>query len=323
VIDVSVVIPVYRGERTLRTLLGELAPAHHGLVTPAGRRFRVSEVLLVWDNGPDGSDAVIRALVSELDWVRAVWLSRNFGQHAATLAGITSSTGTWVITMDEDGQHDPAYIGAMLDRALEVGAQLVYAAPSTPPPHGFLRNSASRIAKWLFVHVLSGVDVEAFNSYRLVLGEVGRGAAAYTGAGVYLDVAFSWVVARTATCPVPMRDEGRPSGAYSLRRLLAHFGRLVLSSGSRPLTFVSVTGIGFFVLGLLYATYVIVRTLAGDIQPEGWTSTIVALLVIGGLILASLGVIAQYIRAATEASLGRPLYVVVQDPIETFGTGDR
>jgi len=225
--------------------------------------------------------------------------------------------------MDEDGQHDPRYIGALLDRAFDTEAQLVYAAPTTPPPHGFLRNLASRTAKWLFVHVLSGVDVEAFNSYRLVLGEVGRGAAAYTGAGVYLDVAFSWVVARTATCPVPMRDEGRPAGAYSPRRLFAHFGRLVLSSGSRPLTFVSVAGIGFFVVGLLYAVYVIVRTLTGDAQPEGWTSTIVALLVIGGMILASLGVIAQYIRAATESSLGRPLYVVVQDSREAFGPHDR
>ena len=322
VIDVSVVIPVYRGEHTLPTLIAELLPVHSGYMTPSGRHYRVTEVLLVWDRGPDHSDRTIRALARQYDWVRPIWLSRNFGQHAATLAGMTSSTGTWIVTMDEDGQHDPAHIGAMLDRALDTGSQLVYAAPTTPPPHGFLRNLASRTAKWLFVNVLSGVDVEAFNSYRLVLGEVGRGAAAYTGAGVYLDVAFSWVVARTTTCPVPMRDEGRPSGAYSTRRLFAHFGRLVLSSGSRPLTFVSVAGIGFFVLGLLYAVYVVVRTLTGDAQPQGWTSTIVALLVIGGLILASLGVIAQYIRAATEASLGRPLYVVVQDPHEAFGSRD-
>ena len=73
-----------------------------------------------------------------------------------------------------------------------------------------------------------------FHSYRLVLGEVGRGLAAYCGESVFLDVALTWVVNRSATCPVAMRDErGRPSG-YSTRRLASHFWRLVLTSGHPP-----------------------------------------------------------------------------------------
>ena len=110
------------------------------------------------------------------------------------VAGMASAGGEWIVTMDEDGQHDPAYIGAMLDRAYETTSQLVYAAPTNGAPHGALRNAGSATAKWLFKKLVGDTDLEAFHSYRLILGEVGRSAAAYTGSGVYLDVELAWVV---------------------------------------------------------------------------------------------------------------------------------
>jgi glycosyltransferase involved in cell wall biosynthesis len=124
--EVSVVVPVYRGESTLKPLVEELTPLLECTETPSGNRFRVIEIILVHDNGPDGSAAVIRELAGSQLGVRAVWLSRNFGQHAATLAGIASSGGSWVATLDEDGQHVPLDIGLMLDVALDQNAQLVY-----------------------------------------------------------------------------------------------------------------------------------------------------------------------------------------------------
>ena len=319
VLSVSVVIPVYRGEATLPALIGELDALHAGATTPAGRPFRVTEVLLVWDRGPGRSDEVIRELQRERTWVRPVWLSRNYGQHAATLAGMTSSGGDWIVTMDEDGQMDPAFIGPMLDTAYDQQAQLVYANPLNPPPHGALRNAGSRLAKALFVRFLADRQFERFRSDRLVQGEVGRSVAAYTGTGVYLDVALSWVVADVATCPVTMREEGRPRGAYGFSRLLSHFGRLIVSSGTKPLLFVTLTGIAFVILGAIAAVWVVYNRLVSEVPVTGWASMFVALMVVGGAVMMSLGIIAQYIGAATNMSLGKPLYVVVRDPSETFG----
>lgn len=317
-VSVSVVIPVYRGETTLPALIDELARLHAGTETPEGRPFRVAEVVLVWDRGPGSSDTCIRDLAARHAWVRPVWLSRNFGQHAATLAGMSSSGGEWIVTMDEDGQHDPAYIGAMLDRAYATRAQLVYASPTNAPPHGAMRNAGSSFAKWMFKWLVGDSDLESFNSYRLILGEVGRSAAAYTGSGVYLDVALAWVVSDVTTCPMPMRSEGRPASNYSMRKLVSHFGRLVISSGTRPLALVSLIGLVFLALGILYSIWVLANRLLGDFAPQGWTSTFVSILIVGGLTLFSLGVIAQYIRAATNMSLGKPLYVVVRDPGTVF-----
>jgi glycosyltransferase involved in cell wall biosynthesis len=318
-LSISVVIPVYRGEDTLPSLIRELQGLTTVRQTPQGRAFRVGEVLLVWDRGPGRSDQVIRKLAGEHEWVRAVWLSRNFGQHAATLAGMTSSGGDWIVTMDEDGQQDPAFIGVMLDKAYDENAQLVYATPLNPPPHSAVRNAGSKMAKWIFVKFLADQEFAEFNSYRLVLGEVGRSVAAYTGTGVYLDVALSWVVADVTTCRVTVRNEGRPAGNYSYRRLASHFGRLVLSSGTKPLFLVSLLGIIFVILGGLASIWVLYQRWTGDVPVTGWASIFVALMIVGGAILLSLGVIAQYIGAATNMSMGKPLYVVVRDPAGTFG----
>ena len=317
-LSVSVVIPVYSGSATLPNLIAELSPFTESSLTPQGRPFAVKEVLLVWDRGPGGSDATIRSLDEQHEWVRPIWLSRNYGQHAATLAGMTSSGGEWIVTMDEDGQMDPSFIGAMIDTAYDQQAQLVYGKPTNPPPHGALRNAGSRLAKWFFVKFLADQDFEEFNSFRLVLGEVGRSVAAYTGTGVYLDVALSWVVADVATCPVTMRQEGRPKGGYNYSRLFSHFGRLVVSSGTKPLVFVTGIGIAFVILGALAAIWVAYNALVSSLPVNGWASMFVALMVVGGAVMMSLGIIAQYIGAATNMSLGKPLYVVVRDPRTTF-----
>jgi len=314
----SVVIPVYQGEDTLPALLAELEAFTSKQRTPAGREFVIEEVLLVWDRGPGRSDQVLRELAAQYSWVRPLWLSRNFGQHAATLAGMTSSGGDWIVTMDEDGQQDPAFIPQLLDTAYDHGAQLVYGTPTNPPPHSAVRNLASKSVKKLFAGALADGGFAEFNSYRLVLGEIGRSVAAYTGTGVYLDVALSWVVADVATCPVVARREGREASNYTYRRLMGHFGRLIVSSGTRPLFFVSWLGILFVLMGAAVSIWVLYERITGEIIIAGWASTFVALMLIGGAMLLSLGIIAQYVGAATNMSLGKPLYVVVRDPASTF-----
>src|SRR5262249_41276991 len=100
---VAIVVPVYQGETVLPALVEELDKYTTSQVSARGTRFRVSEVVLVYDVGPDLSDVTIRTLADRYDYVRPVWLSRNFGQHAATLAGMSSTSADWIVTMDEDG----------------------------------------------------------------------------------------------------------------------------------------------------------------------------------------------------------------------------
>lgn len=311
---ISVVIPVYAGRTTLAGVVEELSALATPFTTDDGHRAVVSEVFLVHDNGPDRSDETIRELVKQYrGLVRPVWLSRNYGQHAATLAGMSSSGGDWVVTMDEDGQHDPAYIGTLLDRAMAEQAVVVYAQPTNKPPHGFLRNAASAGAKRVIDSLTGHKGANRYHSYRLVLGEYARGVAAYAGAGVYLDVALGWVAGDVTTCPIPMREEGdRPSG-YRLRSLMSHFWRLVLTSGTRLLRLVSIVGAAFAIIGVLAAVVILVSRALGGIDVPGWTSVIVVVLVGTGAVLVSLGVVAEYLGVAVNMAMGKPLYLISTD----------
>jgi hypothetical protein len=114
------------------------------------------------------------------------------------------------------------------------------------------------------------------------------------------------------------RAEGRPASNYSMRKLISHFGRLVVSSGTRPLLFVSILGGVFVVIGAFLTLWIMGSLIFSNVPVSGWPSTMVAILIVGGATLLSLGIIAQYVGAATNMSLGKPLYVVVSDPRDTF-----
>jgi polyisoprenyl-phosphate glycosyltransferase len=313
---VSVVIPVYQGERTLRHLMSEIQPFFTSTTTPDGHLYVVNEVVLVWDNGPDRSDEVIRELEREFSPVRAVWLSRNFGQHAATMAGMVMTTSEWVVTMDEDGQHDPAAIQDFLDVAIRERSQVVYSRPTNPPPHGLLRNAASKLTKVIFGALLSRGTPSTFQSYRLVVGEIARAVAANAGHAVYLDVALTWMARPPEYCDVRLRVEGERESGYSTRTLIAHFWRLVLSSGTRPLRLVSVLGVGFALLGAVIAVILTIGRLTGGVTAEGWTSLVVIVLFCTGVLLFALGVISEYLGIAVNMAMGRPPYVTITDPAQ-------
>jgi len=321
---ISVVVPVYQGERTLPALLEEIERLTTPFVTPGGSDAVVGEVFLVHDNGPEGSAQTIRDLSARYEFVRPVWLSRNFGQHAATLAGMASSGGDWIVTLDEDGQHDPAEMVGLLDAALREGADVVYGKPTNQPPHSVFRNITSRGSKRVIEVLAGSSDTSLYQSYRLVLGEIGRSVAAYAGPNVYLDVALGWVSGRIATAPVTLREEGERRSGYSLRRLLSHFWRMVLSSGTRGLRLVSGLGALCGLAGIVVAIVLAISRIVGGPVAEGWTSLIVVILLGTGAILFALGIIAEYIGVAVNMAMGRPLYLIVSDPARgPLGRGGR
>ena len=310
---------MYRGEHSLPGLIEELSifanPNHtHHSATPKGTAFVIKEVLLVHDSGPDRSDLILEDLAAQYSFVKPIWLSRNYGQHAATLSGMASASGSWVVTMDEDGQQNPAEIGKMLDIALEGHYQIVYAQPINPPPHGPFRNFCSKLAKKIAVQFLgSQYKSGVFNSYRLMDGEIARIIAAYCGNGVYLDVALFWIANRIGYAPVTLRGESRPS-SYSLTMLMNHFWRMVLTSGTRPLRLITIMGGISFILAVFLLAYALYSKFIEATPIQGWTSLLIIISFFSGMIMVSLGVVAEYLALATGIVMGKPLYVVTSKP---------
>lgn len=311
---VSIVIPVYRGETTLPTLLDEIEPLTKNQTTPDGVSYEICEVILVHDCGPDRSDMILETLEEKFSFVKPVWLSKNFGQHAASMAGMASATGDWVVTLDEDGQQDPLDIGCLLETAINQSLQLVYAQPTNLPNHGWLRNFLSRTAKKITIKLLNNSPMGRFNSYRLIDGEIARTLAAYCGNGVYLDVGLYWMVGRIGHCPLQLRNEmDRPSG-YSYAKLFGHFWNLILTTGTRPLRLITIMGFCSLVLSIVITAYALYGKFVLDSPVQGWASLLIVVAFFSGATLTSLGVIAEYLAVTTGIAMGKPLYVVSTKP---------
>ena len=302
----SIVIPIYQGADTIATVVDEIFT-----VFDAGdvSTLHLEEVVLVNDGSIDDSAAQIIKLAEGDARVRPVWLSRNYGQHAATLAGCASTVGDWIVTMDEDGLHDPRSIVSMHRTAADRGVDLVYAHPRVHT-HSRWRVMTSMLAKRIAGTVFGVKGADDFSSFRLMDGFGTRALAAYCGYGVYLDVALQWVFDRAARVTTNYRPEQRPSSGYSLHALLNHFRRMLLTAGPRPLRLASLFGLVTAVLGFLGAVGLIVGRLAGLIDVPGWTSVMVAMLAFFGIVLIVLGVVAEYLTMVLAEVSGRPPYLI-------------
>ena len=311
---ISIVIPVYQGNLTLQTLFDQISQVRDEMKSRSDSAYSIDEIILVDDYSQDGSSKLIHELSNKYEWITPIWLSRNYGQHAATLAGMSSSRGEWVVTMDEDGQHAPNDIIKLLEIAATTRAELVYAEFGDISSHRNWRNSFSKLAKLIAMKILLPKQMKRFSSFRLIDGELARTVSAYAGNGVYLDVALTWVVDNIETCKVDSRSELRQRSGYSFRTLLSHFWRLVLSSGTRPLRAVTFLGIGSSLLAIVGGLVVLYGRVANNIPVAGWTSMTVVVLFFSGLILLSLGVLAEYLGIVVRTVIGKPLYIIRSSP---------
>jgi hypothetical protein len=177
-----------------------------------------------------------------------------------------------------------------------------------------MRNLTSGGAKRV-ASLLSGSNMPLlFSSYRIISGEIGRSLAAYAGPSVYLDVALSWIVNRATVVDVNYREERRPNSGYSYRSLLGHFWKLALTTGTRPLRYVSVGGGVISLFGIALAIRIVIDKIYFGISATGWASVVVAVMTLGGFTLLALGIIAEYVGLIVRSTFGQPTYLAIRDP---------
>ena len=181
--NISVVIPVYGGSRTLPALVERL-----GIVLPQmGGEF---EVLLVNDGSPDESWDIIEGLVEQYLWVRGINLMRNYGQHNATLCGLRAARFEITVTMDQDLQHPPEEIPALLSK-LNEGFDVVYGAPRKLP-QGLMRNLLTANIKRLLARVMGVPSVRNISAFRMFRTKLRDSFVNFQSPTLILDVLLSW-----------------------------------------------------------------------------------------------------------------------------------
>jgi glycosyltransferase involved in cell wall biosynthesis len=314
-VTLSVVVPVYSGERYLRDL-ARAVDATRARLEAEGAPFRIEEMILVNDAARDGSPAIVDALAAEHAWIVGLHLSRNFGQHPATIAGILHSAGDWIVTLDEDLQHPPDRIPELLARAVGEGADIVYARASSGVHDSAMRDLTSRGFKRLMQWLTGNPALREFNSFRLVRGAIARAACAVLTHDTYLDIGLSWFTQRIVSLEMELKDarfiQSGQSG-YSLRSLLSHAWRMLFSSQIKLLRIGAAMGFAVVTLSLLGSLYFLgLRILAPERIPvQGWTSLFLLVSLLGGLLALMMGVALQYLSTLVLRAHGKPTFFTV------------
>ncbi len=313
-IQLSVVVPVYHGEDCLEELAAELALVREQL--EQGGLVSLVEAILVDDGAVDGSARVMDALSQRFPWITAIHLSRNFGQHSATVAGILHSCGDWVATIDEDLQHHPKFLLPLLRHTVENGFDLVFAKPIHAVHESFVRDFSSKAVKQVTKLMTGNEHVTKFNSFRMIRGQIARAAASVATERTYFDVALTWFTDRIGLLPLPLKDRryvAQRTSGYNLYSLARHALRLLLGCELKVLRAGALVGFATLLLSAVLSCVVVVQKF---VYPEtvdlaGWSSLIIAVLFSGGLLASLLGVCLEYLSVLVLRTLGRPTYYVV------------
>lgn len=299
---VSFVIPCYRSENTLEGVVLEIKEAMKKL------EQYTYEVILINDSSPDNTWKTIERLSEENENIVGVNFSKNFGQHAALMAGMRETTGDYVVCLDDDGQTPANEVDKLLS-ALEDGADAVYARYGNKK-HSLFRNFGSRVndmmtrimlgkPKELFISSYFGVKrfvvddmVRYQNSYPYVIGLVLRA----TKNIVNVDVTHR------------EREEGR--SGYTLKKLLGLWFNGFTAFSVTPLRIATVIGVFCAVVGFAYGTYLFVRRLIDPNMVMGFSSIMCTILFVGGMLMIMMGLVGEYIGRIYICLNNSPQYVI-------------
>lgn len=297
--DLSLVVPVFRGADTLASL-------HERIARVCQAQGWSWELLLVDDGSQDNSAARIEQLASQDSHVTGVFLTRNFGQHNATVAGIRESAGLLVATLDEDLQHPPEALPEMMKVMQAENADVVYGVLDRRR-HPYWRRMASAAVHWLPRRVMKmSFDI---SSFRLMNRTVADAVAASTRHDIILDVVIGWVTQRISGSLVSHEAAARPSG-YSLYSLTGILFRLICGYTVAPLRVVLGAGILLSIAAVAIGMRILALKLFGSGVPSGYTSLMVVVTFSSGLILISLGLVAEYVARVFLQISRKPQAVV-------------
>ena len=296
---ISYVIPVFNGAAALEPLCERLIPV--------AEKLGAWEVIFVDDGSRDASTEVLYRLAQKHPEIVVVQLSRNFGQHNATLAGLAHIGGDVGVTLDQDLQNPPEEIPRLLAR-LDEGVDVVYGL-AEHRAHNVFRNLSSDFSKWISKKILSTALKGNFSSFRAIRKWVVDEIVRYDSHYLYIDGLISWTTSNVAGVTV-RNDRPEYGSQYSFFRLVNHGLNLLVNFSIRPLQIASLVGAGSAVFGLVAAVFIIVDKILYDVPVQGWTSLMVAVLVIGGIQIAFLGLIGEYVGRILMNSNRSPKYVV-------------
>lgn len=299
---VSFVIPCYCSEHTIGSVVDEIRRT-----MPALPEYDY-EIILVNDCSPDDTYSVISGLAREDRRITAVDLARNFGQHAAIMAGLSHTRGEYVVCLDDDGQTPADEVGKLLAK-LDEGYDVAYASYGHHKQHNAFRNFGSWLNGKMTEIMLGKPKDLSLTSYfaarRFIIDEMLR----YEHCFPYVMGLVLRSTKNICNVPVDHRQREQGSSGYNLGKLISLWMNGFTSFSIKPLRLATYLGGATALAGFLYAIIIVIRYFTIHLAPLGWSSTTALLLILGGIILLVLGLVGEYVGRIFMCVNASPQYV--------------
>ena len=308
---ISIVSPVYGCRDTLVELAKRVNTSFEGSTLEW-------ELVLVDDRGPDQPWPVIEDLAAQNPRIRGVCLARNHGQHLAIWAGLEAARGDFVAVIDCDLQDDPAVIPELYRQAVQSKAEAVIVDRGAWSDSR-LRRIASKsfygLVKWL-----AGVQINNIGNFGLYSRRMVDTLLLFTEQEIFLPIMVSLTGYEITRFQVDRSKRLEGESSYNLLRLLRLAIAIVIRFSDRPLKLSVLVGAAISGIATLISVILFGLWLAGTFTVQGWTSTILSIWFLSGLILATLGIHGFYLGRVFKEVQGRPRILIQQttDPEPTI-----
>ncbi len=298
---ISVVIPVYGCKTCLKELYRRLVTSLEA-ITPS------FEIILVNDACPQNSWEIIREIALKDVRVKGLDLSRNFGQIRAITAGLHHATGEWIVVMDCDLQDRPEEIHRLYSKAQE-GYDVVFSR-RTARKDKFLKRLSSKIFHALYGYLTGGAFDSTISNFSICRRMVADNYKRMGDRNRAFILFIKWMGFKSAVIDVEHSERSSGTSSYTLKKQLRLAFEIITTQSNKPLVMSIKVGCAVTLASFLYGVVVFYQYLIKGISVHGWTSIIMSICFVGGIIIAEVGVLGLYIGYVFDQTKGRPLYIV-------------
>jgi undecaprenyl-phosphate 4-deoxy-4-formamido-L-arabinose transferase len=300
---ISYVIPCYRSQNTLEGVVKEIEETMKGM---ADYDY---EVILVNDGSPDDTWGTIRKVSGQSpDRITGVNLAKNFGQHAALMAGLNLAKGDIVICLDDDGQT-PADEAGKLIAAVEAGADVAYARYGKKQ-HSLFRNFGTAMNEWMATAMLGKPKDLYVSSYFAARRFVVKEMIKYESSYPYVIGLVLRTTRNIVNVDVTHRRREIGESGYSIAKLFALWINGFTAFSIKPLRIATLSGTVFAILGFIYGIYTVIKKFVNPEVPVGFSALMSAIIFMGGMMMLMMGMMGEYLGRLYISQNRNPQYVI-------------
>jgi polyisoprenyl-phosphate glycosyltransferase len=300
-VHISVVTPVYGCCKSLNKLYERL----NKTLTTLTENF---EIIMIDDSSPDNSWDAIKKLSKVDNRVKGISLSRNFGQSRAIMAGLDYANGDWIVVMDCDLQDQPEEILKLYTKAQE-GYDIVFGKRFNRRD-GFIKRIRSNLFYFFYNYFTNSNTDSRISNFSIITKKVLKALKKYSERNSSYPLSVNLVGFKRAEINIEHAEREYGETSYNLKKLINLAIDVIVSQSNKPLSMSIKFGFTISFFSFIYTIWLVGKYYIYGVEVAGWTSVMVSIYFLSGLLFVNLGFMGLYIGKIFNETKSRPLYLI-------------